>query len=431
MPRSSKKADGGLGRGNEPSVLILTSLAAGTKHGYALTKDIADFAGVELGPGTLYGAITRLEQRGLIEPTEGDERRRPYRITATGRAALGRRRTRHAHHRRRGRPPPRAAGAQRPAARGGHHGQRGPPLSPTPATRLLRWYPAPWRARYGDELTALFEDTFGGGTIPWRTRIGTARAGLTEHLRASGLAGGGANPDERTRNGSLLVLSGWAFFVIAGSMYAKLNENWSVGTPRSDRWLADAAYLGVQIAAAVGFVIVLAAGFIALPALWRALRTSGWAFVRRPVLQTAMAGGSTVVAGIPVVIWAHHLTTHQRNGGLFVYSAVFVVVSLLIAVFVITSTASIVSLTKRLALSTRSIRRLGQLALAMVGTMAVIMGATILWWVTLADHAPTVLGGRAPADLIVTVSLMAVGMTLAVIGAYRVSGAVTKLGTDH
>jgi DNA-binding PadR family transcriptional regulator len=88
MPRSSKKADGGLGRGNEPSVLILTSLASGTKHGYALTKDIAEFAGVELGPGTLYGAITRLEQRGLIEPTEGDARRRPYRITATGRAAL-------------------------------------------------------------------------------------------------------------------------------------------------------------------------------------------------------------------------------------------------------------------------------------------------------------------------------------------------------
>jgi len=85
---ASRKSDGGLGRSNEPSVLILTSLAAGTKHGYALTRDIAAFAGVELGPGTLYGAITRLEERGLIEPTGDDERRRPYRITAAGRAAL-------------------------------------------------------------------------------------------------------------------------------------------------------------------------------------------------------------------------------------------------------------------------------------------------------------------------------------------------------
>jgi DNA-binding PadR family transcriptional regulator len=87
MPRTTTTSKG-LGRANEPSVLILTSLASGAKHGYALTKDIAEFAGVELGPGTVYGAITRLEQRGFIAPTEGDERRRPYRITASGRAAL-------------------------------------------------------------------------------------------------------------------------------------------------------------------------------------------------------------------------------------------------------------------------------------------------------------------------------------------------------
>jgi hypothetical protein len=303
-------------------------------------------------------------------------------------------------------------------------------LSPTPATRLLRWYPAQWRARYGDELTALFEDTFGGGTIPWRTRMNTARAGLTEHLRSGGLGGEGANPAERTRNGSLMVLSGWAFFVIAGSMYAKLNENWSAGTPRPDRWLPNAAFLGVEIGAAVGLLIVLVAGLIALPALVRALRTSGWSLVRRPVLWTAVAGGATVIAGIPVVIWAHHLTYHQRNGGLFVYSAIFLVVSLLIAAFVVTVTASVASLTKQLSLPAASIRRLGYLALIMVGTMGVVMGGTVLWWVTLAHHAPTVLGGRAPADLIVTVGLMAVGMLLAGVGAYRVSGVVTKLQTD-
>jgi DNA-binding PadR family transcriptional regulator len=68
--------------------LILTSLAAGSKHGHALAKDIEDFAGVALGPGALYGAITRLEEGGLIEPLESDDRRRPYRITATGSAAL-------------------------------------------------------------------------------------------------------------------------------------------------------------------------------------------------------------------------------------------------------------------------------------------------------------------------------------------------------
>ncbi len=77
-----------LGRSNEPSVLILTSLAAGAKHGYALTQDIEAFAGVSLGPGTLYGAITRLEERGLIVPLASEDRRRPYAITPSGRVAL-------------------------------------------------------------------------------------------------------------------------------------------------------------------------------------------------------------------------------------------------------------------------------------------------------------------------------------------------------
>jgi DNA-binding PadR family transcriptional regulator len=88
MSRREEKSRTGLDRANEPAILILTSLASGTKHGYALAKDIEGFAGVSLGPGTLYGAIARLEERGLIEPTEGDERRRPYRITSAGRVAL-------------------------------------------------------------------------------------------------------------------------------------------------------------------------------------------------------------------------------------------------------------------------------------------------------------------------------------------------------
>jgi DNA-binding PadR family transcriptional regulator len=86
--RKNARAAGDLGRSNDPPVLILTSLASGAKHGYALAKDIEQFAGVALGPGTLYGAITRLEERGFIEPVGEDERRRPYQITGPGRAAL-------------------------------------------------------------------------------------------------------------------------------------------------------------------------------------------------------------------------------------------------------------------------------------------------------------------------------------------------------
>jgi DNA-binding PadR family transcriptional regulator len=72
----------------DPGLLILASLADGDKHGYSVMLDIQQFAGVELGPGTLYGAITRLVKSGWIRPLESEDRRRPYRITASGRTYL-------------------------------------------------------------------------------------------------------------------------------------------------------------------------------------------------------------------------------------------------------------------------------------------------------------------------------------------------------
>jgi DNA-binding PadR family transcriptional regulator len=73
---------------NDPGLLILTSLSSGPKHGHALLRDIEEFAGIRLGPGTLYGAITRLETRGLIEPLGARDRRQPYRLTPAGETAL-------------------------------------------------------------------------------------------------------------------------------------------------------------------------------------------------------------------------------------------------------------------------------------------------------------------------------------------------------
>ena len=76
------------GRYAGSATLILSSLAEGPKHGYALTKDIETFADVRLAPGTLYEALSRLDGQGLIEALESDDRRRPYRITSAGAAAL-------------------------------------------------------------------------------------------------------------------------------------------------------------------------------------------------------------------------------------------------------------------------------------------------------------------------------------------------------
>jgi DNA-binding PadR family transcriptional regulator len=78
----------GLGRFSEPALLILGALADGPKHGYAMTQDIARASGRNLGPGTLYGAITRLEALEWIEGLPSEDQRRPYRITEKGSGAL-------------------------------------------------------------------------------------------------------------------------------------------------------------------------------------------------------------------------------------------------------------------------------------------------------------------------------------------------------
>jgi DNA-binding PadR family transcriptional regulator len=77
-----------LGRFAEPAMYILVSLSDGPKHGYAIMIDVEAISGSPMGPGTLYGALARLERRGLIEALEPEDRRRPYRLTGLGERAV-------------------------------------------------------------------------------------------------------------------------------------------------------------------------------------------------------------------------------------------------------------------------------------------------------------------------------------------------------
>ena len=76
------------GRFAEPSLLILTSLSDGPKHGYAIMQDVEQGTGRPMGAGTLYAALVRLEEQGLVEPLTPVDRRRPYRLTAIGASNL-------------------------------------------------------------------------------------------------------------------------------------------------------------------------------------------------------------------------------------------------------------------------------------------------------------------------------------------------------
>jgi len=83
MPRKPKSGPAG-----DPELLILASLAAGPKHGYAVMTDIEASVGVTLGAGTLYTAIGRLVDKQLVAPDRSTGRQRPYRLTAAGERAL-------------------------------------------------------------------------------------------------------------------------------------------------------------------------------------------------------------------------------------------------------------------------------------------------------------------------------------------------------
>lgn len=75
---------------SDPQFLVLASLAGGPKHGHAMLADIEAMIGARLGPGTLYGAIGKLEVTGWIERLPVEDRRKPYRLTQSGLQAFRR-----------------------------------------------------------------------------------------------------------------------------------------------------------------------------------------------------------------------------------------------------------------------------------------------------------------------------------------------------
>lgn len=75
-------------RFSEPTLFILISLADGNKHGYAIMEDIERSYDINIGPGTLYGAISRMEKSELIKSIPSQDRKKPYQITSTGRQYL-------------------------------------------------------------------------------------------------------------------------------------------------------------------------------------------------------------------------------------------------------------------------------------------------------------------------------------------------------
>lgn len=299
---------------------------------------------------------------------------------------------------------------------------------------LLRWYPPRWRDRYGDEMAALLEDSYATPSdVPLRQRVSLAWSGLGERARSGGVVGWSQSPDVRLRGGWLLVLCGWAFYIVAGAIFVKSADHWATQSPPAGHWLATGGFNVVGVAAVVGCLVVLLAALVVVPAFVRFVRSGGWHEVRRPVVIAVASLAASAALFVGFVAWAHSLNAQDRNGGLPIYGWFFIVVSLVFFAAVGSATAAAVAVARRVELSRRVVWAVGVMAIALVGVMALALVSLVAWWASEAVHAPGFLAqvigngmpfqsSLAPPTLLASGALMVVGLALGVAGLVRIVG---------
>lgn len=306
--------------------------------------------------------------------------------------------------------------------------------------QLLRWYPPQWRDRYGGEMTALLEDSYSTASdVPLGQRVGLFRSGLAERARSAGLVGSYQDRDVRLRGGSLLVLCAWAFFIVAGAMFVKDADRWSVSRSHAVHWVAAAGFNVVGVTLVIGCLAVLLAALIVLPAFVRFLRAGRWHEVARPVVVAVVSVAVSAVLFAILVAWAHSLVGNDRNGGLPIYGWFFVLVSLVFFAAVGCGTTAAVSVARRVELTRPTLRALGVMAIGLVGVMALTLVSLVAWWASEAVHAPGFLAQTigngvpftsnvVPPTLLASGLLMLVGLALGVAGLVRIVGALGPEG---
>ena len=307
----------------------------------------------------------------------------------------------------------------------------------TPAQSLLRWYPEPWRARYGPELLALIEDDLCGQQPGLRFRISIAVAGLRERSHQVGLTGQSAPASDRSRTGALLVLCAWTAFVIAGISFGKLAEYFQATVTDRAKTISSAAYDVIFVLAIFAGALVVTGAVLALPAFFRFLRSGGWQSVRghfQRALAVSVLGLGSLLA---VRSFAHSLDAVHRNGGDAAYSAAFLACAFVIVVAMLLWTAAVVAVVRRLELPVKVQRSEAALAVVVATAILLMTVATAVWWGAVDSGASWFASGSGPAtvtslfdpNMLMTMSLMLIAMALAGYGVTRISESWKDLRT--
>jgi hypothetical protein len=301
--------------------------------------------------------------------------------------------------------------------------------------RLLWCYPAPWRARYGDELEGLILDMSDGPRVPWRVRADVVGAGGRERLRAAGLIGDGP-ASSRVRAGAVLVMWAWALFVLAGAVLAKSTEHWQSAMPAgAGHSTATATFTTLIAVAVVAAVLVLAGIGLAVPSLLSFLRGGGWRDIRARVLTASWLTAALIAATVGLAAWAHGLTPRARNGHDSLYGAAFLAWAALCSGTLLAWTAAAARTARHLHLATWTLRLQARLAAAATAAMGVIVAATVVWWAVVATASPAALTGGPDVghawalvpQLVLAMAIMVAATGLGAAGALRAVRALPAL----
>jgi len=273
------------------------------------------------------------------------------------------------------------------------------------------------------------QDRLEDSTLTLRFRMSVAVAGLRERCYGSGLVGARSAPSTQRRTGSLTVLVAWSIMMVGGASLVKTAEHFSAALPAQSPSITQFAYSATAVAGMVGTLLVIVGAFVALPGFVRFLRAQKWSEVRRMFVTSLVASAALVVSTLGLSLWAHHLTTAQRNGADGAYSGVIVAFVLLVVVTIGLWTSMSVAVASRIDFSPRELRWASGLAIAVsLSSILVVVGATV-WWIEMGVHAPWFLQGTAPgiatsawsAHLVATMFVLVLGTLSALWGASRVA----------
>jgi hypothetical protein len=285
---------------------------------------------------------------------------------------------------------------------------------------LLSLFPRGWRARYGEELTQLVDETIAAGQSPWRVGSDLVRAAAAERARGLGLVGTGFSRADRATSGCLVVLWAWIAFVVAGAMVQKGSEHWQGAVPAGDRALPAAAFAVLVAGAVFASIAVLAGIALTVPRIGVMRVSGGWDAVRGPVLRAAGLTLAAAAGTAGLASWAHAIGPAQRNGADQLYGAAFLALVLVGVAALVAWTAVAARIARRIGLGRQLLLAETAFAGATTVAMAVMSAASLVWWRTVAGAAPGFFaGGPDGGPVTAAVALMVMATLVGAAGSAR------------